>query len=1319
MPELKLLSNGRYHVMVTSKGGGYSRWNGMAVTRWREDATCDDWGSFCYLRDVASGQVWSTTFQPTRQPAPAYDVVFSDGLATFVRGDHGIETRTDIAVSASDDVEVRRVRLTNLGTERRSLDVTTCAEIVLAGAAADAAHPAFSKLFIQTDIEPALHTIHATRRPSASDDPTPWMFHRLTTSMAGEAAISYETDRLRFIGRGRTSANPAALEPGALLSGSAGPVLDAIAAIRCPVTLEAGASVTLHFVTGIAATREECVSLARKYQDAASADAVVEAASTDRQAPEKKPNQGTRDAQHYEQVAASLLYSSPALRANPQVIAKNQHGQSGLWGFGISGDLPIVLLQMADGAKLEWVAQLVGAHAYWRAHGIHADLVILAADDVAQNDPGQPRPPLFAQVTTRVAATADASLIDKPGGIFVRDNAKLDEGDRTLLQTVARAVFIGAEGSLAEQLDRRCGADRRHGTAASKTPPTSSASTVAAASTSASLGAVAPAAEAADALPATALAGFNGLGGFSPDGREYVITSSFGKMTPAPWVNVLANPSFGTLVSESGSASSWSENAHEFRLTPWSNDPVSDANTEALYIRDDASGRFWSPTLLPTASGAAPYTTRHGFGYSVFTHVEQCIASELCIYVAIDAPVKFSVLKLHNQSTQKRHLSVTGYIEWVLGDERVKTLMHVVTERDNPSGALFARNGYNTDFSGRTAFFDVDDAARTACADRLEFLGDGGTLAQPAVMVQAELSNRLGAALDPCGALRVAFELAPGEEREIVFRLGAGHTAQEARELVTRWRGAAAAQAALAGVHAYWQRTLGTVQVKTTDPLLDALANGWLMYQVIASRLWGRTAFYQSSGAWGFRDQLQDVMALVHAEPGLVREHLLRCAARQFLEGDVQHWWHPPSGKGVRTRCSDDYLWLPLATCRYVESTADTSVLTESASFLESRLLKVDEVSNYETPAVSQQSATLYEHCVRAIRHGLRFGAHGIPLMGSCDWNDGMNLVGAAGKGESVWLGFFLFAVLTRFAPLARQHGDMAFAGFCEHQAEGLRERIEASAWDGAWYQRAWFDDGSPLGTASNTECRIDSIAQSWSVLSRAADPKRGRAAMNAVDQQLVHRDAGVVQLLAPPFDHSTPPPGYIQGYVPGVRENGGQYTHAAVWATMAFAALGDAERAWQLLRLLNPTRHGDSASQIATYKAEPYVLAGDVYALAPHTGRGGWSWYTGSAGWMYQLVLESLLGFRRCGNKLRISPLLPADWKALDIRYHFGSASYDIHCRPTHFPTEPSVALDGQAVDNGEIVLVDDGAVHCVHVGVDIERAPPASKGEINCKSE
>ena len=920
------------------------------------------------------------------------------------------------------------------------------------------------------------------------------------------------------------------------------------------------------------------------------------------------------------------------------------------------------------------------AHTYWRLKGIAVDLVIWNEDHAGY------RQLLHERILGLISAGAESSEINRPGGIFVMSSDQIAEEDRVLIQSVARVIIADGRGALEDQIQGISVPElkiplfvmtRRH-----RSDPIP-----------------------ASPLPRLDLVFYNGLGGFTPDGREYVITTTQERRTPAPWVNVLANPNFGTVISESGLATTWSENAHEFRLTPWGNDPVSDSCGEAFYLRDEERGHFWSPTPLPCC-GTTPYITRHGFGYSVFEHTERGICSELCVYVAMDAPVKFAVLKVRNVSERPRRISATGYVEWVLGDLRSKSAMHVDTEIDLNSGALFARNPYNTEFLDRTAFFDVDDPKRTVSGDRTEFIGRNGTLRDPAAMRRTRLSGKVGAALDPCAVIQVSFDLAVGEEQEVIFRLGVGQNTEDAGNLVQRFRGSAAARAALDVVWQHWTHTLGAVNVETPDPSLNILVNGWLLYQVIVCRLWARNATYQSGGAFGFRDQLQDVMALVHSRPHLVREHLLVCAAHQFVEGDVQHWWHPPIGRGVRTHCSDDYLWLPLAVCRYVLSSGDTGVLDEPIYFLQGRPLNPGEDSYYDLPWRSDEVASLYEHCVRAIKYGLKFGAHGLPLMGSGDWNDGMDLVGAKGKGESVWLGFFLYDVLTCFAKIARIHGDAPFAAYCEREAVTLRGNIEKNGWDGGWYRRAYFDDGSPLGSQSNPECKIDSIAQSWSVLSGAGEPERSNKGMAALNERLVRRDSGLIQLFDPPFDKSAMNPGYIKGYVPGVRENGGQYTHAAVWAVMAFAKMGDNRRAWELFNMINPVNHGKSAEEIAIYKVEPYVVAADVYAVSPHSGRGGWTWYTGSAAWMYRLILESLLGLKLEEGRLSITPCIPADWDEFTVHYRYYETVYHIVVRQIAGGSGTlSVALDGVEQPTGDVLLSDDQKEHSVEVRVPIVR--------------
>ena len=1275
-----LLSNGRYAVMLTAAGSGYSRWRGLAVTRWREDATCDDWGSYVFLRDVGSGEVWSAGFQPSGIEPDAYEVAFNEDRAEIIRSDGALTTTMEVLVSAEDDAEVRRVSIANSGSRMREIDVTSYAELVLAPQPDDVAHPAFMKLFTATEYLAGQGTLLATRRRRSPGEPEIWAAHLAIVEGEAVGGPEVETDRARFIGRGHSIHWPLAVTDGRPLSNTVGTVLDPVFALRRRLRVPPGAIVRIAFWTVVAASREAVLDLVDKHRDAAAFERASTLAWT--QAPVQLHHIGIDRAEAglFQRLTGHLLYSGPTLRPTSDTILRGAGGQPGLWPMGISGDLPIVLLRIADIENLDIARELLQAHAYWRMKQLAVDLVIL--NERASSYVQDLQIALETQVRASPSRPPPEGEERRQGRVFVLRADLISPEARALLASVARVVLVGQRGSLADQLDRvsepvaAVRTTRRRAIAHAEQPATP---------------------------PQPALEFFNGLGGFAEDGREYVTILGPGQATPMPWINVIANPDFGFQVSTEGAGFTWAVNSRENQLTPWSNDPVCDQPGEVFYLRDEETGELWCPTALPIRDDAATYRAQHGWGYSRFEHASHGIAAELLQYVPLGDPIKISRLTLRNTARRTRRLSVTAYVEWVLGPSRGVSMSFVTTGIDPDTGAMFARNPWSAAFGSRVAFADLAGRQTDWTGDRREFIGRNGTLESPhALAITAALSNTVGAGLDPCGALRRSIVLPPNAHVEIIFFLGEAASAGGASALVAHYR-EADLDAVLSEVRSHWNAVLGAVQVKTPDRAMDIMLNGWLLYQTLACRVWARSGFYQASGAYGFRDQLQDGMALATTQPAMTREHLLRAAARQFVEGDVQHWWLPHSGQGVRTRISDDRAWLAYAVAHYVRATADTAVLDEVIPFLEGQLLKGGEHDSFFHPTVSDEVGTLFEHCARGLDASLAPGAHGLPLIGTGDWNDGMNRVGELGRGESVWLGWLLHAALTAFAPLADARGDTTRAAAWRAHADALQAALEREAWDGDWYRRAWFDDGTPLGSATGQECRIDSISQSWAAISGAAAPARARRAMAAVERELIRAPDRVALLFTPPFDRTPLDPGYIKGYPPGIRENGGQYTHGALWSVMAFAALGEGDKAAPLFSLLNPINHARTRSEVHRYKVEPYVVAADVYGAAPHTGRGGWTWYTGSAGLMQRAGVESMLGLRIEGDVLRLAPCIPRTWPHFVMTVRFRSAQYDIAVEnPSGVCSGIAAAtLDGAAVGERPLGLTmrDDGLTHQVRV--------------------
>jgi len=1279
VPRTHLMSNGTYAVMITSAGSGYSRWRDLDVTRWREDVTRDSYGSYVFLRDTRSGEVWSAGYQPSGAEPDRYEVTFSEGRAEFIRNDKGIKTTLEVAVSPEDDAEVRRLSITNLGGRTRELDITSYAEIVLAPHAADQSHPAFSKLFVETEFVADLGTLLATRRQRSPDDPEVWAAQLAVVEGETTGDLQFETDRARFLGRGRGIRAPIALAGDRSLSNTAGTVLDPIFSLRRRLRVPPRSSVRIAFWTLIAPTRAEVLDLADKHRDATAFERAVTLSWTQAQVQLRHLGISTDEAHLFQRIANRVLYSDPTSRPPSELLTRNECGPSALWAHGISGDRPIVLLRIDATEDLEAVRQLLRAQEYWRMKQLAVDLVIL-----------NERPPSYDQ---DLQAAIETLLRMNPPRVHSEGAAVLGAAfhlradlvsaeTRGVLQSVARAVFRGRRGSLAEQVRRL--REPAHIPVPPARPMRARSQEPA-------------------PPPRPELEFFNGLGGFALEGREYVTVLADGQSTPAPWINVIANPTFGFQASAEGAGYSWSANSRENQLSPWSNDPVTDPAGEAIYLRDEESGDLWTPTASPIREAGTLYIARHGQGYSQFEHGSHGIWLELLQYVPLIDSIKITRLKIRNNSARIRRLSITAYVEWVLGPSRAAAAPYVMTEMDPDTGAMIARNPWRNDFGTRIAFADLAGRQNSWTGDRTEFLGRNGELGRPAALaVRGPLSNRVGAGLDPCAALQTTIQLEPGEEREIVFLLGDAATRPDALSLIERYR-TADLNAVLGAVKQHWEDLLGVAQVRTPDRSMDILLNRWLLYQTLSCRIWARSAFYQAGGAYGFRDQLQDGMALVLSKPAIVREHLLRCAARQFVEGDVQHWWLPHSGRGVRTRYSDDRIWLPYGVAQYVEVTGDVGILDELVPFLDGPALRAGEHESYFQPMIAEGSVTLFEHCALALDGSLLVGSHGLPFMGGGDWNDGMNRIGIEGKGESVWLAWFLLATLPGFATLAEGRKEEPRATKWREHAAALRSAAEREAWDGSWYRRAFFDDGTPVGSAQAEECRIDSVAQSWSVMSGAADPDRARQSMTAADEHLVRRDDGLVLLFAPPFDHTPKDPGYIKGYPPGVRENGGQYTHAAIWMAIAFAMLGDGDKAAGLFSILNPISRSSTPAGIARYEVEPYVVCADVYATPQHLGQGGWTWYTGSAGWMYRTGLEWILGLRQKGESLLLDPCIPRTWPSFEILFRYRSARYEITVENPQRVSRgiASAKLDDAPLPGGpvRIRLMDDNATHKLRV--------------------
>ncbi len=1269
-----ILSNGSYTVMLTTTGSGFSQYQNLAISRWTEDSTLESKGNFIFFHDNTNNTSSSTTFQPMRDNEQSYETYFSEHKVEFFKYDPNITLHTEIIISPEDHVELRRITISNNSQIERNVDITSYMEPVLARAKDDNAHLTFSKLFLETEFIDSKSALLVHRRKRSNEDKERWGIHVVVTNAAEYSPTEYETDRMRFVGRGHTLSSPKVIVDNLTLSNTTGTVLDPVLSLRKCLTIPARSKVKICFSTGITESRDEALRIIDKYHDIHAFDREQDLSWTQTQSELRHLKIEIDDAHLFQELASVLIFSNPLMRPISENLKKNHKSQDGLWAFGISGDIPILTIKLKGERDLPIVKMLLRAHEYLRLKKIIFDLVIINYEDTSY------RMSLHDEVNNQIRSIGITDWLNKTGGIFLLNSKTLSQDDQNMFLAFSKVVIDSLKGTLREQLQRlnyKLSSD-------SNLSDFRSALNINFSHKSSPV-----------ILPK--LNFYNGLGGFNLAGNEYCIFLNKGQHTPAPWINVIANQNdFGFIISETGNSYTWSQNSRENRLTPWSNDPVNDAAGEAIYIRDEESFKTWSPTPWPIRNDQ-PYLITHGQGFSKFEYNNEGIEQELLYFVSLKDNIKIGRLKLKNTSLQKRKLSATYYLEWTLGTHRSYNMPYIVTNKLENKNILLAQNHFNKDFHAQIAFCSMSGAEFDYSCNRHDFLGRNHSYENPIGMQKTSLSKQLGAGMDPCAALRTFIEVESNEEKEIIFLLGQSTDSEKIIQLVETHLNPAYLSTVFAEVSDFWKKTTQVIQIKTPSPKFDLLINHWTLYQTLTCRMWARSALYQSGGAYGFRDQLQDSLGLLYTLPEISRAHILKCTEHQFVEGDVQHWWHPPSNKGVRTRFSDDLLWLPYVVHKYLLKTEDWSLLDETTNYLQAPLLSNQQEDLYLEPATSEISSSVYEHCIRAINRSFSTGVHGLPLMGAGDWNDGMNHVGIKGTGESVWVGWFFAKILKDFSAICLKRNDQEHATKYLTHSESLIKAIDKNAWDGQWYLRAFFDDGTPLGSSQNDECQIDSLTQSWSVLNDEGDKKRQTIAMESLSERLILKKEKLCTLFTPPFDSGISYPGYIKGYPPGIRENGGQYNHAAIWSSMALAMLNENELAFEILSFVNPINRTNSLSGLQLYKLEPYVLSADIYSGSIHAGRGGWSWYTGSSSLFYQAGIEYILGMQIEGVCLSFKPCLPKDWKQCEILYRWKKSSYFISIENSNSNSNCKITmeLDGQKVNESKITLSDDGQEH------------------------
>jgi len=1263
-----VISNDNYTILMTDKGTGYSKYNDILINKYKPTLETAQ-GIFTYIKNVNSKRIWAVSAMNYLGNADKYEVSFMPDKNKISRQDGWIKSESVIGITPNDPVEIRDLNLKNTGGKEELLEITTYFEPVLSKKENDYAHPAFNNLFLNFEYLEDNEILIVKRKKREKNDKDIFMGVTLYTENEVIGNLEFELDKEKFFGRENLSL-PIAINNSKTFSNKANLVVSPIVAMKRTIKIKPKKEVSLSTIIAIGESKEEVIEKIEKYKNAEEIKKVFKLSKARVEEEIMYLGLNSKEVELAQKVMTYLLLENPQKRVN-SLIENKTYKKENLWKYGISGDLPIWLFIIKDESSIDELNKILKIYEYIRTKNINVDIVILNEEKYSYEQY------LREEILNVIRNKHMEYLINQKGGIFVINTAEKNEKEflkfranlyieNDINQTIKNfeEVYLSEIENLEDRKYQIDNTEYEN-----------------------------------EEEKKEELLYDNEYGGFTKGGKTYKLkVNSKGKL-PTVWSHILANEKFGTLVTDNMGGFTWSKNSRLNKLTSWNNEQVTNIPSEIIYLVETDTDKVWSIGASPKADDEN-YHIEYGFGYAKYNHNSLGIKQEVNVCVPTNENVKINILKLENNIPKKRRLKIIYYIKPVLGEDETRTNLYIETNYDEQNNLIYAKNLYPEDFENSIMYVSSSEKIKSYTGDKKSFIGSG-TIQNPEGIKKVRLNNKGALGKQACICMEIEVELESYGTKEISIILGEENNITDVKNIVYKYSKLSNCRIDLENTKKTWNDLLSKIQVKTPVKSMDILLNGWLLYQTLACRMWAKSAFYQSGGAFGFRDQLQDTLALKYVNPDIMKTQILRAARHQFIEGDVEHWWHEETLRGVRTRFSDDRLWLVYLVIEYINYTNDYTILDLEETYLKGRKLLESEDENYDLHKPDEIKESIYSHCVRAIEISLDFGENGLPKIGSGDWNDGLSTVGNKGKGESVWLGFFLYKILEDFIPICEKKEELDLANKYNKIKENLKKALNTNGWDGHWYKRAFTDEKQVLGSIENEECKIDGISQSWAVISGAGDNDKKYISMESLDNHLVDRENGIIKLLDPPFEKSSLEPGYIKAYLPGVRENGGQYTHGAIWAIIANCKLGFGTRSVEYFRIINPIEHSKTKELANKYKVEPYVVSADIYGANNLVGRGGWTWYTGSSSWFYIAGIEYILGFKINHGYLEINPCVPTEWKEYEIDYKYATSLYKIKVKnPNHKETGvEEFKLNGEIIEEKQIKLKDDGKVYDIEI--------------------